>query len=100
MSNHSNLITMNADGTASLNLPPTYTQKNIWDVEVPGLKWYVEWKEKDITVTTAGRFREMHGHIRLNYFKTKKAAYDFINERHREKDYEWYKEPGWEGAVS
>ena len=81
-------------------IPPTYNNYNYWDNEIEGLRWYVEWKEKDIIVNTAGRVREMLGCTRLNYFKTKRAAFDFIDERRREKDYEWYRTPGWEQLVA
>jgi len=80
------------------NMPKTYNRKT-WDTEIEGLRWYVEWKENDIEVTTIGRHRKLEGMVRLNYFTTQKAAYEFIDQLRGESVYAWYKEPGWEEEI-
>lgn len=79
------------------NIPLTYN-RNTWDQEIEGLRWHVKWQERVIVPVFVDHCSKytMIGIERVSYFNTQKAAYAFIDERIKAKDYYWFKEPGWE----
>jgi len=73
------------------SISKTYN-KDCWNNKIEGVRWYVEWKEKDCSCGKVGSKR-------INYFDAMGQAYDFISERQKAKDYAYYTGPGKEEIV-